>query len=164
MRFSKIKYDGKQVALVWTTKKPKAGGATEEVVHHLTCGEHPVPAFARALQAFVPFVLTTLELPRDYGEGVKVTGLSINEEEKDGRLGLVATCQKKLELTNAPVIFNTPHLRERLDEEMDAGFLPSSVVDLIDAASNCAHRYVEGERQQATLFDQQQAEPEHAGV
>lgn len=149
MKFSKVKYDGKKVELSWTTKEKGA-----EIAHHLSSSSRPAPEFTGAMRRFVPIVLSLLELPDSYDDGLQVTGISLNEEENDGRRGVVITSQKKLEAANAPLVLNTPHLREPVkDEEADRpGFFPDEMEDAIAHAERAASEYLEGKRAQGDLF------------
>lgn len=148
MRFQKIKYNGSQVVLRWVTKK--LGG--DEIEQEVRSFQTPHPEFVSAMRAFILPALELLELPEDYDEGLTVTGLSINEEE-DGRLGLVVTMQKKLAGANAPLVLNTPHLRQLMDEEYDGNFLPDEMLLAIEAAERCAKNFIDGKRAQADMFE-----------
>lgn len=149
MRFTKIKYDGAVVELQWTTKLDGGG----EVAHSLKSYDAPSPEFVAAMKAFCPEVLELLELDSaGWDDELTVSGLSINEEE-DGRIGLVCTCRRALRIANAPLILNTPHLRERMDEEGESGFLPDQLLLLIGRLETQAQLYLKGKRAQGDLFD-----------
>lgn len=147
MRFTKIKYDGSTVLLTWTTKKVTG----EEVRHELTSPQDPHPDFLSALDEFRPTVLELLELDEDYGSGLRVQSLSINEE-KDGRIGCVVTSLKTLDAAHSPLVLNTPHLRERVDETTDRGFLSDEMMTAIARVEREAEAYVNGKRAQGDLF------------
>lgn len=149
MRFTKIKYSEKNgVHLEWSTPAEKR---PEDLVEHTLNGkEAPAPEFDAALQAFRGEVLVLLELPGDYTDGLRVIGLSVNYED-DGRKGLVVTCVKQLERTNAPLVLNTPHLREASDEDT-GNYLPDRMVELVREAERQAAAYVPGARLQKGLF------------
>lgn len=70
----------------------------------------------------------------------------------DGRRGIVVTCLKKLEQTNAPLVLNTPHMREDTDGTGGAGFMPGEWLGLIESAERAAEAYIEGKRAQKDLF------------
>jgi len=123
--FQKIKWNGSEVKLAWTTGNPFG----VEFEHTMRSKEAPHPELDERFRAFVPHVLKLLELPESYDEKFRVTGLSINTEE-DGRCGLVVTCMKGIADANAPLVINTPHLRERMDEE-GVGFLPGEMLDCL---------------------------------
>lgn len=150
MRFSKIKYDGERVVLEWTTKKLNK----EEVEQRLTSLQRPAPKFIEAMEAFRPIVFDLLKLPDSYKEGFRVTGLSINEEEGDGRAGLVVTCRKSLPDANSPLILNTPHLREIVDGDKDQGpgFFIAGMDEALRYMMEVAEKFVAGERDQGDLF------------
>jgi len=149
MKFTKIKYDGERVILEWVTKKLNR----EEVEQRLTSAQRPSPAFIEAMQAFQPIVFDLLRLPLDYASGFRVTGLSINEEEGDGRAGLVITCRKTLPDCNSPLILNTPHMREPVDDNDDGpGFYIEGVADALALMCEQAEKFVGGERDQGDLF------------
>lgn len=134
--FSKIKLDG--------------GG---EITHTLKSTEAPRPEFVAALRAMVPHVLKVLELERaGWEDTLTVSGLSINEET-DGRRGLVCTCRRSLDIANAPLIVNTPHLREDIDGGGDKGFLPGKMLSAMLGVEIEAEYYLKGKRAQADLFD-----------
>lgn len=148
MKYRKIKYNGFKVELVSVTRK--SDGAETEI--KASSPGVPRPEFVRAYEAFKPKALELLELD-GYEKGFKVIGLSINEEEGDGRCGIVVTCAKSLEATNAPLILNTPHMREPVGaDDTGAGFMPAGWLDLILAIQEEAQKYDDGEREQAEMF------------
>jgi hypothetical protein len=149
MKFTKIKYDGKKVELSWNEKSKKG----TEISHTLTSTEAPAIELKNALNAFERFVEDLLEVAPQWMLTLKVTGLSINEEE-DGRAGLVITSQKKLSGANAPLVVNTPHLREvvKLGED-GPGFFLGGMAEAIDEAATAATAFFNGKRAQRTLFD-----------
>lgn len=149
MKFSKIKWDGACIELAWTTKLDGAG----EVTHALKSYDTPRPEFVAAMRALVPHVLEVLELDQaGWEDTLTVSGLSINEED-DGRRGLVCTCRRALGIANAPLIINTPHLREFMDDEQLKGFLPDDMLAAMAAVEQEAALYLKGKRAQADLFD-----------
>lgn len=149
MNFTKIKFNGEKVSLSWTEKK--SGGT--EIEHNLHSAQMPSPDLPAALKAFDKFVEELIEVPRDWMATLKVTGLSINEEE-DGRSGLVITCLKKVGAANGPLVLNTPHLRQplKLGEE-GPGFFMDGMEGAIESADRAATGYVDGKRAQRNLFD-----------
>lgn len=162
MQFTKIKYDGKQVELAWTEKKKST-----EIIHTLSSKEQPDIELPNALAGFADFVERLAEVPHAWMRNVRVTSVSINVEEKDGRLGLVITSQKKLADANSPLVVNTPHLRQsvKLGEE-GVGFFLVGMEDAIDRAERAAQGFVGGKRTQTNLFDSapKKSEPELAGA
>lgn len=149
MKFSKIKWDGACIELTWTTKLDGAG----EITHTLKSYDTPRPEFVAAMRGMVPHVLKVLELEEaGWQDTLSVSGLSINEED-DGRRGLVCTCRRALDVANAPLIVNTPHLREFMDDEQLKGFIPDDMLRAMEQVERESELYLKGKRAQADLFD-----------
>lgn len=147
MEFTRIKDDGKQVTLKWETVE----GDTV-IRHELESRDRPTEAFRAVMASFITPVLDLLQLPPEYADAFSVVSLAINREEGDGRLGLVVTCFKKLPDTNAPLVLNTPHLRQYVDGDHPEGkYLPSAFERGIKKAEAAAQLYVNGTREQLTL-------------
>lgn len=145
MRFSKIKYNGKFVTLAWEDTNPARDLATS-----LTSAQTPHPDFTAALDAFAGEVLDLLELPLEYGDTLKVTGLSISTQD-DGRRGLVVTALKGVKCSPAPLVLNTPHLPEP-GEDPNAPALSRYMLALLVNAEIEASLFVAGKRAQGDLF------------
>jgi len=153
MQFTKIKFkegDGK-VELAWTTRE--GPDRKDSITHSLTSFDRPHPDFVRGMEAFVDPVLELLELHDEYRQGLKVQSLSINYEDGDGRSGLVVTCLKELDETKSPLVLNTPHLREYVDEENAEGFMSTAMENRLDRMQGLARDYVNGTREQGDLFE-----------
>lgn len=149
MKFSKIKFDGITVELHWTTELDGGG----IIKHSLESTDAPRPEFVAAMRAMVPHVLEVLELESaGWEDTLSVSGLSINEET-DGRRGLVCTCRRSLEIANAPLIINTPHLREFMGDDQLKGFLPDAMLLACTECEREADLYLRGKRAQGDLFD-----------
>jgi hypothetical protein len=149
MQFTKIKDDGKRVTLHWFTKQ--ASGT--EVHHQLEGRERPREAFTAAMAAFIQPVLAVMQLKPEYADGFTVRGLSINIEEADGRVGLIATCIKTLADTNGPLVLNTPLMRERMEDDPEGGkFMPDEWLKLLETAESEAKAYLDGSREQLDLL------------
>lgn len=157
MKFTKIKWDGKRVELAWTDKTV-AGTETEHVMK--SYGQ-PSPMFRAVFTNFARIVIDFLELPESWLDEMRVTGLSINEEEGDGRAGLVITSQKKVIGANSPIVLNTPHLREAVkgEESESDGFMTDDMMSAVESAWTVAARYLNGEREQIGLFDEKEKDP-----
>jgi hypothetical protein len=148
-RFRKIKYDGDTVELTWATQHN-----ADVIAHTMTSPGRPRDAFPGTMQAFVPTVLTLLEMPEDYRVGLRIRGLSIKAgRDGEGRM-LVLTCQKQLDESDSPYIFNTP-----LIKEADKG----PVGKLLDQAEQEATQFLRGERIELSfLTDVEAADRERA--
>lgn len=150
MKFTKIKWDGKRVELHWTEKR----GPTTDVDQVLKSFDQPSPKFRAVFTNFASIVVQFLELPESWLTELRVTGLSTNEEEGDGRAGLVITSVKNVEGANSPLVLNTPHLREAVkgDEMERDGFMTSEMMEAMSDAWNAAEAYLKGEREQRDMF------------
>lgn len=123
MRFKKIKYDTKEVTLLWTTEK---SGETHE--HTLTSDQAPHPDFIEAMQALVEDVRRICELPMSFEDGMRVQSVSLSYSEKTGAGGAVITALKTLSAANAPLVLSTPHLVD----EGETGVMPFGMQERLE--------------------------------
>lgn len=154
IQFTKISQTGKSIAIHWKSTKKTASDIDENETVQLECPERPRPEFDKALQTFLPFLLTIVGAPADWKQNTEIRGISINKEE-DGRRGIVITASRKCPYGAAPIALNSPHLREALDDTTETStqfFLPK-MADAIDDLCEEAQAYVDGERAQGQLFD-----------
>jgi hypothetical protein len=141
-RFRKVKYDGDTVELTWATQHN-----ADVIAHTMTSPGKPRDAFPGSMQAFIPTVLTLLELSEDYSVGLRVRGLSIKAgRDGEGRM-LILTCQKNLD-ESTPYIFNTP-----LIKEADTGIIGK----LLDQCESEATQFLRGERYELSLLTEVEA-------
>lgn len=169
MEFSKIKFRANE-GVELTLKLKLDGGVTE--TREFTCQQPPLPELPSALQAFKPFVLSLLPLRDEVildDEGKEtderlldkllITTLSIDEEPKTKRVGLIVTSVLPIDQANGrPLVLNTPRMREWEDDgsEQPAGTFGEDVAKLIDAAQDAARAYYRGERGQVEMFKPEQ--------
>lgn len=158
-QFTKVVANGKHVAIEWITRKKTASEAEEHQSHSVVCQERPRPAFDKALQAFLPFLLQIIGAPAEWKDKTEVTGISLNKEE-DRRRGVIITARRKCPFGNAPIAINTPHLRESLDDTKETGsnFLLPGMADAIDTMCEEAQSYLDGDRAQGELFGDDEKE------
>ncbi|MGK2935224.1 MAG: hypothetical protein ACSLFE_08280 [Gemmatimonadaceae bacterium] len=150
MDFAKIKVTNDGVELKWGGERDDG----TELVHDLKSHDQPAEDLRQAMTAFRAYVQKLLGITsEEWVSDLVVTGLSINTE-KDGRRGLVVTCMKKLADANSPLVLNTPHLREPVDDITDSGpgFFIDGTIELIRAAERAAEAYLQGKRAQGDLF------------
>lgn len=163
-QFTKISSNQKAIAIDWLTKRRTASEVEEHQSHHLGCPEKPRPAFEKALQAFLPYLITILGAPAEWKGNTRITGVSINKEE-DGRRGVVLTASRKCPHGPSPVAINAPHLREPMTDAEQAGtnfFLPG-MADAIDTLCEEAQAYLDGDRSQGELFGEPPKEKKRKG-
>lgn len=144
MRFKKIKYDTKEVTLIFTTE---TSGETHE--HTITSKAHPHPDFVEALAALVDDVVDICGLPLAYEEGLRVQSVTFSYSEKTGSSGAVVTALKSLAMSSAPLVLNTPHLVE----DGEAGVMTSHMRTRLRGLESEAQQYLSGKRAQGDLFD-----------
>jgi len=145
-RFTKIKFDGAKVRLEYQVVRPSGGDPDE---YTLQCADLPLSEFTTALRALVDDVCVICEFPSSEASKVKVLGCSLTYT--DGILGAVVTATKDLMISPAPLILNTPHLPEKPYSEGGA-MLPANTVRRVRALCVEAERYLNGDRQQGSLF------------
>lgn len=164
MQFTKIRCT-KEGDVELQTKIQLDGGAGE--ARTFTCSQPPLPELPAALQAFKPFVLSLVPIRDDekkdedgnvvgkVTDDLRVTTLSLDEEAKTKKLGLIVTAVLPIEDANGrPLVLNTPRMREWEDDGSDQpkGTFGEDVTKLIDAAQEAANRYYRGERGQVEMF------------
>ena len=150
MKFTKIRSTEKGgVELAWTEKD--ADGGTKSVEYN--CPQKPLADLTDALKAFGPYVVVLIGAP-DWLGGLKVNGISLNEE-KGNRRGLVVSAILPIErASNRPLVLNTPQMKERGEgqSEDSTGIFEDSILGLIAATEKAATAYFKGEREQFDAF------------
>lgn len=106
-----------------------------------TSDERPHPDLFEALNALKPHLLKILELPEDYGAGLRITGFSITHHDEKP-LEIVVTGLKEL-ASGHKAALNTPLA------EPTAG-----AWEALDDVFEETRSYIAGKRQQETLFEQ----------
>lgn len=141
--FSKIRFDGEKVVIVYTVDR-ESGGDPDE--YSLKSADTPSVEFTMALQALKRDVVDICEFPSTDEKKFTVRGVSLSHT--DGVLGVVITALKLVETANAPLVINTPHLAQT----DTAPSLPIATADRIKTLCEQAQKYVDGERAQGELF------------
>ena len=161
-KFTKIKFDGEKVHLAWTETAGPDG--VDEVKCELSSNDLPHESFTAALLALKSTVTSLCDLPITWLENdlypLVVRSASINYED-GGLRGFVVTSLKYLPRTNAPMVLNTPHMRED-DGESQGNCAPSDMVGLIEDLEREAVRYIKGHRAQGDLFNDDEQLPKAA--
>lgn len=150
MRFTKIKWNGKQVTLAWKHR----GSDTESTASEMTCSDFPRAEFAEALQEFAKHIASLISAPVEWIDRMTVTTLSISYKGEGEARGLVVSASLPLEDSNAPFVINTPHLKEPVADIGEEGStLPSGMVALMDRMFGLAEQYRLGTREQLDAFE-----------
>ena len=146
-QYRKVRVKPKGVTAVW--EGPNTGsGFEDEVVTTFKGTDAPHQDLFDAMAALREDVAGIILASDDWMKSVRITTLSINREA-DGRRGLVITAVK--ELTNGPLVLNTPQLRERLDDDEGGNFLDDDTIPRVEAVLEGVEAYIEGKRQQLSL-------------
>lgn len=147
-KFTTIRYDGDTVGLKW---EDGDGDAIDK--HDWSCDEPPTPAFKAALAAFSSFVVSLIEAPAKWADGLEIRSLALSEEKKTGARGLVVTALRKVpKAKGRTLLLNSPYLAEPpegYNGPMD-GYLSSTILELIEDAEQHAEAYRNGERGEQT--------------
>jgi hypothetical protein len=151
MRFTKIKWNTKELLLEWTTER---GGETHG--HELTSKGTPHPDFVEALKALKDDVIEIAELPLSYAHGLRVQSVTMSRSEKTGVEGAVITGLKSLTSATSPLVLNTPYLVN--DPQAETGAMTSGMAERLETLRFEAERYIEGKRAQGELFPPSAAE------
>lgn len=160
-RILKVKFgsDNKHV-FVYEDIKDKENDIIDEF--DFKSKDKALPAFYTALQAMGEYACRICEFPREYDKGVTVIGVTFSYTEVEGSedvMGAVITFKKELKGSNSPLIINTPHKPSAFydgkgDESPQdpALLLSEGCVDALKVLQEEAIRYIDGERDQMSLF------------
>lgn len=147
LEVTRVRYRGAGLEVQWRTS-PRDG---ESIVHELASDEPPEPEFIEALMKLVPPLLRLLGLSQEWAEGLVPQTITCKYEENGW--GVVITSMKRLEGINAPLVINTPYLAERGETTRE---IPHDLERAVNRVLYRAERYVQGHREQASLFEDSQ--------
>ena len=103
IQIDKVKVKEEKIEISY--KKTAQDGAQDE--YAFRCHDKALPSFYDAMEILALDVCKICELPENYVEGMKVSGVSYSWT--NGIMGAVITAQKSLLKSNAPLIINTPN-------------------------------------------------------
>jgi len=153
--FTKIKYDGKNVVLAWAE-----GDVDTSEEYTLKCDDAPHGDFTKALNTFAGHVAELCELPKPWGSDLDVRGVSISHTQ--GIMGAVITALKPLEMSQSPLVVNTPHKPSEPYSEGDPNAgdycLSTECTEAIAVLCVEAEAYLKGKRAQGKLFKEKEQE------
>ena len=153
MRIKKIKMtrEGK-IQMEYEVKNPK-GGSDE---FSFSCADEPKPSFIVALNDLKPDVLEMCELPDDYLDRIRVSGVSFSYGGENETMGAVIIASMVLYKSNVALNLNTPHKTEDFYGETgdEKQLLNPKCVSRLNRLVEEAEDYVKGIRAQGNLFNQ----------
>lgn len=153
MRFKKIKMtrEGK-IQMEYEIKNSK-GGLDE---FSFSCVDEPKASFVNALNDLRPDVLEMCELPDDYLNRIRVSGVSFSFGGENETMGAVLIASMVLYKSNVALNLNTPHKTEDFYGETgdENQLLSSECVSRLNRLTEEAEDYVKGIRAQGNLFNQ----------
>lgn len=121
----------------------------------LRCADDPKPEMFEALEELRQDVVQICELQQGTETVLDVTGVSFSYS--DGIMGAVITAQKTLMTANAPLNINTPSLpAQPYGEGNEQPILPPETVSRLENLKNECELYIEGDRKQMSLFNDNQ--------
>lgn len=118
----------------------------------VSTSDQPRTSFLQAFDELLETALDICELPEEYGEAMKVTGVSFSYGGEMEVMGAVITCQKELATANCPLVVNTPHLpSEDYSEEGNCPTLDPVSITRLENLGTEAIAYAQGKRAQMEL-------------
>lgn len=161
-RFKKIKFDGKNVTLLWEE------GDYYQNEYSLKCDELPAPGMVKAFDELRYEALLLCELPDEYLDRIDVRSVSLNYGGPEETMGATITARMQLFYSNAPLNLNTPNKPvepysaecEYDDEVLAKMCLREECINKLEDLINEANRYVDGERAQGKLFEDKEPNKE----
>lgn len=152
MQITKLKIKGNETEIHYTSDSDRTNSKTTVYKSF----DRQSTEFLNALQNFKPYLLEVLDLDDKYGEGMRITGLTLKEEnpaaEDFANFGIVISAVKKLENSNAPACINTPYIPPCRDENT-VTIMDDNLAKEINIIIGFCERFISGkERAQGELF------------
>jgi len=152
-RITKIKYSKGFVSIDWT----QGEGNNDE--YSIKCSEPPRQEFVSAMLGLNKYVAEMCELPENYAVRLTTQGVSFNYGGENETMGATITAQMKLLNSNAPLNLNTPNKTvEPYSESQpwsEKTCLSEECVDALAELESEANKYIDGQRAQARLFEEE---------
>ena len=129
-----------------------------EEEHSASYKDNPLPTFGPSLDALAPLVCELCELPKDYKDGLTVSGLTLCESGKVECVTIVA--KKEIAGNSRPFNIATPLIPIDQPEEGEGSHLTIAQAILVETAVEEARKYIRGERSQGQMKLAPEAETE----
>jgi hypothetical protein len=153
MRFNKIKMT-KEGKIQMEYEVPNSKGGKDEF--SFSCSDEPKPSFIKALGDLAQDALSMCELPDDYLNRIRISGVSLSYGGENETMGCVIIAQMILHKSNVVLNLNTPHKIEEFYGETgdESQLLSEPCTGRIKTLITEAGDYVKGIRAQQNLFNQ----------
>jgi hypothetical protein len=146
----KFKYKPKEDLVFIKYEQTRENDVTDTIT--LETSDHPRTELSDALQAMAEHLVDIIEAPA--GWVGKLTISSVTVTWNSGIQGLVITGLRALQLSNSPMIINTPHFTRdsyNEDSESDKNIFSFNCGSSLDVLCDQVFKYVDGQRKQLTL-------------
>ena len=120
-----------------------------EEEHSASYKDNPLPTFGPSLDALAPLVCELCERPKDYKDGLTVSGLTLCESGKVECVTIVA--KKEIAGNSRPFNIATPLIPIDQPEEGEGSHLTIAQAILVETAVEEARKYIRGERSQGQM-------------
>lgn len=149
-RLLKFKYKPKDDVIFIKYEQAKENDVTDTIT--LETSDKPRKELVDSLQAMAEHLVDIVEAPPTWKENITVSSVTITWN--DGIQGLVITGLRVLNLSNSPMVINSPHFTRSSyneDSESDKNIFSYDCGQALDRLCLMVFRYVDGERKQLTL-------------
>lgn len=123
--------------------------------YSLTCADDPRPELRQVLSDLNVHVIDMCELPYEYRNRIKVTGVSFSHSGENEVMGAVIVSQMELDNSNCNLNLNTPHKASESYNDGPADskqLLSDACVEALCDLCKEIELYINGERAQLNLF------------
>lgn len=124
--------------------------------YSVSCSDLARPEFYAALKALAPHVIEMCELPEEYVDRIKVTGVTFDYSGKDEVMGAVIIAQMKLDKSYTNLNLTTPHKASAPYSEYSPPdpmqLLTPECIAALDNLCDEVKTYLRGERAQLSMF------------
>lgn len=146
----KVNADADHVEVEYTKDR---SGVTEAYTLVVT-GEKaaPAPTLLDALRDLIDIGLDILKLPPEYRAGIRVSGASFTDNDKQG-FGGTFTLVKSLDKVNGPLVLNVPHHSVGSPDDKAPSKFTDEQATAMRKLQIEAGKYLRGHRAQESLFN-----------
>lgn len=158
VRFKKISTKDKKVIV---TYEKNVNGNWDE--YSFSSSERAKPSFYEAIKKLAPHVIDLCELPSEYLSRIEAKGVSFSYGGDMDVMGATITASMELDHSNCNLNLNTPHkpsapYNSEQEEPFDDQCLSDECVACLDNLCYEAQIYIDGEREQISLFPDNKGE------